>query len=214
MTYDEWGNVDSYGSFADGYGAFPEYFDFQTQETPADEGAIASLRRKWDEFNALWPTFQAQQQYAYGDPELREEWDFINTYAGSVITSVAWIFEQVGAAGDWFSSVFGLNGVAALFQPKKYGVKGLGIGPLIGAATIAGASAALIFIIDRIYAFLNNGRLLDIKRALVEQGKAPASILDTPEPQGIFGEVSGLIKWALIGAAAIYVLPQLMNRRG
>lgn len=202
-TYDEFGlEVEPYE--ASGVSVAEAYDSVHAD----DASAFDTFRARWDEFSQLWPQFLAQEEYARMDPELSQEFDFITTYAGSVINSAQWILEQIGAAGEWFSNAFGMNGIGRLFDQKK----GLGVLPAVGVAVVAGASAALVYLIDRIYAFFANGRLLEIKRGLVEAGQAPASILDTPEPPGLFGEVSGLIKWALIGAAAVFLLPEIIKR--
>lgn len=163
-------------------------------QTASDEltAAIERLRLKGAEFFSVYAQFMANYDFISDNAELRAEWEMIRQYADTVKNTVTWINSAVDSASSWFSSAFGMSGLNAI-----------GAIPLIPIAYVLASLAALTYAINRMVEF-------NAKVELVKANKLPGSALT--ESGGPLADASSLLKWAIIGAAAYFLIPELLKR--
>lgn len=154
--------------------------------------AIDRLKQKGAEFAAAYNQFVANYDVISDMPDLVSEWNMIKSYADTVKNTVSWINNAVDSAANWFKSAFGFSGLNAV-----------GAIPLIPIAYVTAALAALTYAIGRMVEF-------NAKVDLVRANKLPGSALT--DSNGPLADASSLAKWIVIGAAAYFLLPQILKR--
>jgi hypothetical protein len=172
---------------------------------------ISNLKNQAVNFANTYALFQSMRPYTVSDAQLASDWEAANSYASAVKNTISSINQSVDSAVNWLSGVVGLSGISRLGQ--------IGAIPLISAAYLIAASAAVLYAIDWMLSIIARGQVEKAKVQLVSQGAADQSILtpDTTVTQNIAGAVTGagnLIMWLIIGAAAWYFLPKLAEKYG
>lgn len=167
---------------------------------------INNLKNRAGEFAGIFDQFQRIKGYLVNNPALLAEWENAYVYANGVKNTVSWINGQVDSAVNWLSRTFGLGNI-----PKN----NLGALPLISAAYVISATAALVFASDWMMKIIKAAEIEQAKIDLVKDGKASETIL-FPAKEGIFnslfGDTGSILKWVIIGGAAWYLLPKLLKK--
>ena len=169
-------------------------------------GQIAALKQRAVEFSTIFDRFNSIRGYTIRNPELSAEWERAYAYASAVKNTVSWINKQVDGAVNWLSRTVGLSGMGEMGN--------MGAVPLISAAYLISATAALVFATDWMLSIITKAENEAAKIALVESGKASESIL-YPDKGTIGGALSGagdLLKWAIIAGAVWYFAPKLLEK--
>lgn len=157
------------------------------------ESAVAKLRDKGAEFARAYNELLANYAYVKDDPALLSEWSEIKSYADKVRGVIEYINGAVAGATQWISDTFGLSGFAALSAV-----------PLVPVAYVLSATAALTYVLGRMYEF-------NQKVSLVKAGRAEPGILDSSAPT-VIGEAGTLLKWVVIGAALYFAAPIVIRK--
>jgi hypothetical protein len=172
---------------------------------------VAQLKNQAATFSQTYDTFEKIRGYTVNNPQLAADWAAADSYATTVKNTVSWINQQVDSAVNWLSGVVGLGGISRLGQ--------IGAIPLITAAYLIAASAAVLYAIDWMVSIISRAQIEKAKVDLVASGQADQTILtpDTTVTQNIASTVSSasnLVMWLIIGAAAWYFLPKLAEKYG
>jgi hypothetical protein len=104
--------------------------------------------------------------------------------------------------------------VGSLTSDPLYGNAGLGIGPaLVAGVLIVGGAAAALWAVEYIQRQANISAMIDG----VVSGKLSPDILkkaiEVQESGGLFGGISGLFRWAVVGGLALYFIPRVWNTK-
>lgn len=168
---------------------------------------VETLKQRAGDFARVFSEFESIRGYTVNNPALKAEWERAHIYATSVKNTVSWINGQVDAAANWLGRTFGLGAMPSA---------NLGALPLISAAYLVSATAALVFATDWMLKIITSAENERKKIELVRDGKADQSILyPAPAPglfNSLFGDSGGMIKWLIIGGVAWYVLPLIMEK--
>lgn len=175
--------------------------------TESIAGQVDTLKQRAGDFARVFSDFESIRGYLVNNPALMAEWERAHTYASSVKNTVSWINSQVDSAANWLSRTIGLGGMQS---------GNLGALPLISAAYLVSATAALVFATDWMLKIINSAENERQKIELVKSGQASESILYPAAAPGLFnslfGDSGGMIKWLIIGGVAWYVLPMIMEK--
>ena len=174
--------------------------------TDTVESQLQALKTRALEFSSVFDQFQRIRGYTVNNPALKADWERANTYASAIKNTVMWINGQVDGAVNWLSRTIGLSGVGEVGR--------MGAVPLISAAYLVSATAALVFATDWMIKIIREAENEARKIELVDSGKADQSIL-YPDKGTIGGALSGagdLLKWAIIAGAVWYFAPKLLEK--
>lgn len=158
----------------------------------ASQSMVEEFRQKSNQFTQEFHRLENNRQIlvnaGYG-----EEFDSVYSAATVTMNTISSAASMISDAWGWAMESFGLAGI-----------RGLGIAPLVPAAIIAGAIAAITYIISDMYE-------LNTRADLLRSGMDPAQINAGLGAPG--SELSKTIIYAVFGVAAILIVPKLLERK-
>jgi hypothetical protein len=178
-------------------------------EVSFDE-AITALKQNGARFANVYRDFMNAEYWAKQNPQLYAQWKHAKEKADFVKNTIVYINSKVEGSINWFSNVFGLNGVNALAGINQN--QNLGLLPLVPVAYVLGASAAVIGAISLMSNSMANIYEYKRKADLVEQGQADPDILNQEDKNTLSSQLSGVLKFGLVLVAAYYIVPKLMKK--
>lgn len=137
-------------------------------------------------------------------------WQDVKNKADSVQGTIATLTSAIDTAYRWLSSAFGVSGLGSL------GIAVPAV-PWLTVAAIGAAISAIMatysFMIEELNKSAYKKQLMDLNVQRVEQGLEPLDLtqLSTTGPT-IFGDAASLTKWLVIGGAAIFLLPKILEK--
>lgn len=134
-------------------------------------------------------------------------WQSIYSQANTVKNTISAFTGAIDTAYNWLRSAFGLQGLGqlGLIVPAV---------PWLSVAAVGAAVTAIMAVIPYMVREVNEASYkaeldaINIQR--IKDGQAPLDYY-RPESPTIFGDVKDLAKWVVIGGAALYVLPRVLE---
>lgn len=137
-------------------------------------------------------------------------WQETKNRADSVKSIISTFTSAIDTAYSWLSSAFGMSGLGQL---------GLVIPavPWLTVAAVGGAVSAIMvaysYMIEELNKSAYKKQLMDNNVKRIEQGLEPLDLtkMSLTGPS-LFGDASALIKWVVIGGAALFIVPKLIEK--
>lgn len=171
--------------------------------------AIDALKANGARFTQVYTEFLGTEYFVKNDPVLYARFNTIKREADRVKNTIIYINKAVGDAFDWFGGLFNLNGIDTLNRVQN--LKGLGVVPLIPIAYVLSASAAVLAVIATMTYFLSDAYKYKRKADLIAQGVDPSD-LNERDANSFGSQISDVVKFGLILAAAYFIVPKLIKK--
>lgn len=164
------------------------YTPASTETVDAVDRFRAAAAQFWNVFTEFNATQSIANESGNGD-----EWNALNDRAATAQSYIAQIGDAVASAWSWSRSVFGLSGAR------------MGILPMIPIA-IGVILAAIAYLTTITYDMIRfNRRMTMISAGELQAGE------ETGAGTGALGDMTGMIKWGIVGVVAFTVLPQVLR---
>lgn len=169
------------------------------------DDAVARLRSSAAQF------MSAYSQFINIPYELRSDtWQQTKDKADTVKTTIGAFTSAIDTAYQWLASAFGLSGLGSLgiIVPAV---------PWLSVAAIGAAISAIMatysYMIEELNKSAYKKQLMDKNVERINQGLEPLDLskMTYSEPS-IFGDAASIAKWVVIGGAALFIVPKLIER--
>lgn len=135
-------------------------------------------------------------------------WQSVYNQANTVKNTISAFTGAIDTAYNWLRSAFGLQGLGQLgiIIPAV---------PWLSVAAVGAAVTAIMAVIPYMVREINEASYkaeldaINIQR--IKDGQAPLDYY-RPESPTIFGDVKDLAKWVVIGGAAFFIVPKLLEQ--
>lgn len=167
--------------------------------------AVTRLQNAASQFTGAYSQF-VNIPVEYRSPTWQETKDKADNVRGIISTFT----NAIDTAYKWLQSSFGLSGMGQL---------GIVI-PAIPWLTVAAVGAAVSaimgaysYMVEELNKSAYKKQLMDINVTRIEQGLEPLDLtqLSTTGP-GMFTDVATIVKWVVIGGAAYFIVPKLIEQ--
>jgi len=149
--------------------------------------AVERLKAKGMEFSNAYSVLMSDYEKVKDNPQLLSKWQSLKNYADKTKAVIQTINNSVDSSVNWLRDVFGFS------SGNLSGLAGVGVIPLVPIAYVLGAITALTYIVGEIYKF----------HTLVGKGATTEQLTNSG---GVFSDLSGLVKWAVIGGAVWFAI--------
>lgn len=131
------------------------------------------------------------------------DWQSVKSRADSVMGTIGTITGAIDTAYGWLKTAFGLNGLGFLPTIPWFGVAAVG-------AAISAMMAVYPYMVEGINKARYNEQIDAENIERIKRGEKPLEYYKTSP--GIFGDISDIVKWLVIGGAAIFIVPKMLQR--
>lgn len=135
-------------------------------------------------------------------------WQSIYNQATTVRNTISAFTGAIDTAYNWLRSAFGLQGLGQLgiIVPAV---------PWLSVAAVGAAVTAIMAVIPYMVREVNEASYrAELDAINIERIKAGEKPLDyyKPDSPTIFGDVKDLAKWVIIGGAALFIVPKILEK--
>ena len=167
--------------------------------------AVERLRNSAAQFSGAYSQF-VNIPVEYRSPTWAETKQRADTTQGIISTFTG----AIDTAYKWLSSAFGMSGLGqlGLLVPAV---------PWLTVAAVGGAISAIMvsysYMIEELNKAAYKKQLMTANVKRVEQGLEPLDLTQlTQTGPTMFGEATDLVKWVVIGGAALFIVPKLIEK--
>jgi hypothetical protein len=167
--------------------------------------AVERLRTAATQFSGAYSQF-VNIPVEYRSPTWADTKQRADTVKGIISTFTG----AIDSAYKWLSSAFGLSGLGqlGLLVPAV---------PWLTVAAVGGAISAIMvsysYMIEELNKSAYKKQLMTVNAQRIEQGLEPLDLTQlTQTGPTIFGEAGSLVKWVVIGGAALFIVPKLIEK--
>lgn len=169
------------------------------------DDAVTRLRNAAGQFMSAYSQF-VNIPYEYRSPT----WQDVKNKADNVKNTISMITGAIDTAYQWLAGAFGVSGLGSL---------GLVV-PAVPWLTVAAVGAAISaimatysYMIEELNKSAYKKQLMDMNVKRVEQGLEPLDLSKmTYSSPTIFGDAANMTKWLVIGGAALFIVPKLIEK--
>lgn len=167
--------------------------------------AVQRLRDAAEKFSAVYNQF-ISIPVEYRSPT----WEETKNRADNVRGVIQTFTNAIDIAYGWLKSAFGLSGFGQLgaIIPAV---------PWLTVASIGGAISAIMVAYSYMVEELNKSaykkQLMEQNIIRIQKGLEPLDLTELMQTgPSIFGDTAALVKWAVIGGAAIFIVPKILEK--